>query len=65
MLGFSQITRTSVAVSAPGDGDADGYDRPVAGLRRLTATDPGTPAKRGDRMSGSPRLIRHRSSGEA
>ena len=36
MLGFSQITRprTSVAVRAPGDGDANGYDRPGAGLRR-------------------------------
>ena len=47
MLGCSQITRplTSVAVSAPGDGDADGYDRPVTGLRwqaLLTAADPGT-----------------------
>jgi hypothetical protein len=43
MLGCSQITRplTSVAVSAPGDGD----DRPVTGLRwqaLLTAADPGT-----------------------
>jgi hypothetical protein len=47
MPGFSQITRrgTSVAVSAPGDGDADGYDRPVTGLRwqaLLTPADPGT-----------------------
>jgi hypothetical protein len=36
MLGFSQVTRTrtSVAASAPGSRDADGYDRPVTGLRR-------------------------------
>jgi len=47
MVGWSQITRphTSVAVSAPGNRDADGYDRPVTGLWRqalLTAADPGT-----------------------
>ncbi len=36
MLGFSQITRprTSVAVSAPGGGTADGHDRPPLGLWR-------------------------------
>ena len=36
MLGFSQIIRplTPVAVSVPGDEDADGCDRPVTRLRR-------------------------------
>jgi len=35
MLGFSQITcpRTSAAASAPGNRDADGYDRTVTRLR--------------------------------
>ena len=47
MLGFSQTIRprASVVVSAPGDGDADGYDRPVTGLwwqALLTSADPGT-----------------------
>lgn len=42
----SRITRphTSVAVAAPDNRDADGYDRPVTGLRRqalLTAAEPG------------------------
>jgi hypothetical protein len=67
MLGCSQITRprTSVAVSAPGDGDADGYDRPVAGLRQalLIPADPGTSrrARRsGERVTAaySPSVIR-------
>jgi hypothetical protein len=42
MLGFSQVTRprTSVAASAPGNRDADGYDRPVTGLRRLIRHQP-------------------------
>jgi hypothetical protein len=47
MQGSSQITRprTSVAVSAPGDGDADSCDRPVTGPQwqvPLTPADPGT-----------------------
>ena len=44
MPGFSQMTRprTSAAVSAPGNRDVDGYDRPVTGLQRLTPAGPGT-----------------------
>lgn len=47
MLECSQKTRphTLAAVNAPGDGDADGHDRPVTGLRKqalLTAAEPGT-----------------------
>ena len=36
MLGFSQIIRprASVAASAPGDGGADGHDRPATGRRQ-------------------------------
>ena len=44
MPGFSQINRpyASAAVSAPGNRDVDGYDRPVTELRRMTPADPGT-----------------------
>lgn len=42
MLGFGQISRprSLAAASAPGDRDADGYDRPVTGLRRLIRHQP-------------------------
>ena len=44
MPGFSQVNRpyASAAVSAPGNRDVDGYDRPLTGLRRMTPADPGT-----------------------
>jgi hypothetical protein len=44
MLGFSQITRprTSAAASAPGNRDADGYDRTVTRLRRQALRIPAT-----------------------
>ncbi len=37
MLGFGQVSRprSFAAASAPGNRNADGYDRPVTGLRRL------------------------------
>jgi hypothetical protein len=68
MLGSSQITRLrpSVAGSAPGDGDADGCDRPAAGLRwqaLLAPADPGTsrqPRRSDERVTAaySPSVIR-------
>jgi hypothetical protein len=70
MLGFSQVTRprTSAAASAPGNRDADGYDRTVTRLRRRGLQIPpirAPRAERRDRISGSPRLISPSASREA
>jgi hypothetical protein len=64
MLGFSRVTRPRVPVAAspPGNGHTDGYDRPVAGLRRqamLILADPGASRRSDERVTAAYFAVGH------